>query len=263
MNKILVPFLFFYLTSYLFFYLGEWLAPGLIKTEATGILDVFTQRQWFNGPIWFLLALFWANIMMCQIHITFKSEWLRAVAVMAIGGIGAALGLMKVFLPCNIDSAMSAMPFLYFGYLLRKTPLLYPNKYDRYNVLWIALLYGIACFVDVKFGNPHIGFHYNNVVGNYLLILTLTLSSVLTVLLLCKMVKHIPVVSYFGRYSIVSLCTHHMIYRPLKMVLIHFGIMNNWTIAIATLSVCLILIPIFTKYLPWFTAQKDLLVVKD
>ena len=49
-NKILIPFLFFYLIG--------WLSPDIIKSKATGISDLFTQRQLFNGPIWFLLALF-------------------------------------------------------------------------------------------------------------------------------------------------------------------------------------------------------------
>ena len=57
-NKILIPFLFFYLASYSIFYLIGWLSPDIIKSKATGISDLFTQRQLFNGPIWFLLALF-------------------------------------------------------------------------------------------------------------------------------------------------------------------------------------------------------------
>lgn len=262
-NKILIPFLFFYLTAYLIYYVSEWISPGLIKSEANGILDVFTQRQWFNGPIWFLLALFWSNILMCQIHLAFKSEYLRATLVVILGLVGYLLGLYEVFLPCNIDSSLTAMPFFYFGYLLRKTPILYPNKYDKYNLLWVVLLYGIACFIDLRFDNPHLGFHANTVYGNYLLIMAVSLASVMAVLLLCKIIKHIPVVSYFGRYSIISLCVHHMVYRPLKLVLVHFDIMNNWTIAIGTLSICLLMIPVCIKYIPWFTAQKDLLVIKD
>ncbi len=261
-NKILVPFLFFYLTAYLFFYIGEWLASGVIKTDANGILDVFTQRQWFNGPIWFLLALFWSNMMMYGIHLMFKTEYQRAAAVMILGVTGLLLGQQKVFLSCNIDSAFSAMPFFYFGYILRKTPFLYPNRYDKFNLLWIALLYGVACFIELRFDHPRIGFHDNNITGNYALIVLVSLSSVLAVLLLCKMIRHIPVVSYFGRYSIITLCVHHMVYRPLKLVLVHFDIMNNWTMTVFTLSICLLLIPVCIRCIPWFTAQKDLFHVK-
>ena len=47
-NKILIPFIFFYLLGYLIFYLVNWIVPGLIVGDASGILDVFTQRQYFN-----------------------------------------------------------------------------------------------------------------------------------------------------------------------------------------------------------------------
>lgn len=59
--KILVPFLFFYLVSYLLFYLGMTAFPEYMHTDAKGISDIFVQRQWFNGPIWYLLCLFWGK----------------------------------------------------------------------------------------------------------------------------------------------------------------------------------------------------------
>lgn len=66
-NGILVPFLTFYILSYIAFYLCNWLAPNIIKTSASGILDIFTQKQYFNGPIWFLLSLFIVSLMMYYI----------------------------------------------------------------------------------------------------------------------------------------------------------------------------------------------------
>lgn len=46
-NKILVSFLFFYILAYIVFYVAKWLVPELTKTDASGIFDVFTQRQYF------------------------------------------------------------------------------------------------------------------------------------------------------------------------------------------------------------------------
>ena len=57
-NKLLVPFLFFYLIGYVVFYALKLLAPQLLVTDANGIDDVFNNRQYFNGPIWFLISLF-------------------------------------------------------------------------------------------------------------------------------------------------------------------------------------------------------------
>lgn len=260
-NKILIPFLFFYLASYIVFYLVGWLSPNLIKSEASGIFDLFTQRQLFNNPIWFLLALFWANLMYCLISLITKNEWLRGSIVLGIGGIGVLLGTYHIFLPCYVDSAMSALPFFYFGYLLKKTPLLYPNQYDKYNVLWILLLYGVALCIDRWFDNPHIYFSMNIITGNWILGIILSLSSVMAVLFLCKIIKRLPFISYFGRYSIIPLCTHHLIYRPLKYMLIEFNVSGGVILSVLTILICWACIPLCIRFIPWFTAQKDLLPI--
>lgn len=49
--------------------------------------------------------------MFCFISLKIKNEWLRGVLVFGIGGIGVLLGTYHLFLPCYIDSAMSALPF--------------------------------------------------------------------------------------------------------------------------------------------------------
>lgn len=93
--------------------------------------------------------------MFCFISLKIKNEWLRGVLVFGIGGIGVLLGTYHLFLPCYIDSAMSALPFFYCGYLLKKTPLLYPNIYDKYNALWIVLFYGVALCIARWFDDPY------------------------------------------------------------------------------------------------------------
>ena len=40
-NKILIPFLFFYLLGYFVFYIVNWIVPGLIVSDAKSVLDVF------------------------------------------------------------------------------------------------------------------------------------------------------------------------------------------------------------------------------
>ena len=162
--------------------------------------------------------------MFCFISLKIKNEWLRGVLVFGIGGIGVLLGTYHLFLPCYIDSAMSALPFFYCGYLLKKTPLLYPNIYDKYNALWIVLFYGVALCIARWFDDPYIHFSTNSIIGNWILGIILSLSDVMAVLFLCKTIKHIPFVSYFGRYSSIPLCTHPLVSLPLKYILIRFNI---------------------------------------
>lgn len=263
-NKLLIPFAFFYLTAYIIFYAVEWLAPGIISTGATGILDVFTQTQWFNGPIWFLLALFWCNLIFGLISINIKNEIYRALAVAGVAFGGVLLAVYDIFVPMNIHSAMTAMPFFYIGYLLKKTPLLYKNRYDKYNWLAVIVLYTLSLALELWWDNPRIGFHANNITGNYILAIIYSTIAVLTILMLCKMIGHLPFVSYFGRYSIIPLCLHHMVYRPVSVALQIFNIPNRggYLVALITILICWACIPLFVKYLPYVTAQKDVIKSK-
>lgn len=258
-NKILVPFLFFYLTAYIPFYVFEHYKPGLIQTQATGILDIFNNRQFFNGPIWFLITLFWSNLIFCIISLNIKTEIARGAIVMILGFTGIYLGINEYFLPCYIDVAMSALPFFFFGYILRKTPLLYKNKYDRWNFIFVFIGYGITYLITVLFNEPHISFHYNKLYGNLILCYIGSCSCVIAVLMLCKMIKYLPIVSYCGRYSIILLCLHHMIYRPIILISNKLGIGGGYFTPILTIAVCIALIPVCIKFIPWFTAQRDLI----
>ena len=259
-NKILVPFLFFYICSYAIFYLCNLLFPGLIVSDARGILDVFTQVQYFNGPIWFLLALFWCNIAFCLISLNVRNEVIRAFLVLALFAVGYTVEKMGVFVPCMLDAAMVGMPFFYFGYLLKKSPLLYPSGFDKYNLPVALLLFAVAYFTDVTF-EPVVHFHDKVISGNLLAMALLACSSVIGLLLLCKVVRWLPVVSYIGRYSIITLCLHHLVYRPLMLVVKKFPYLQgyeNFTVALLTIAVCVAAIPFCRRFLPYVTAQKDI-----
>lgn len=257
-NKILFPFIFFYVTAYIVFYLAEYFIPDIVQTRAKGIEDLWTQRQYFNGPIWFLLALFWANIMFCIISLIFKKYYIQGIFVLIIGSLGAYLGLKNVFLPLMFDSSMTALPFFWFGFILKKTPILYPNAFDRFNVLIAFVLYGIVILSYYQLGNNYVGFHNNNICGNYYLILLISTLGVISVLLLCKSIKTLPFLTFFGRYSIIPLCTHHFVYRPLNLIIKRSTITSELFVAIITLLVCATLIPVFRRFLPWAVAQKDI-----
>ena len=260
-NKILIPFLFFYLLSYVFFYLIKLLKPELLITDAKGILDMFDNRQFFNGPIWFLLALYWCNVFFCGIVMAFKNDFAKFVAVCVMGFIGWYLGHLNIFIPLFIDVALTSMPFFTMGYFLKKTELLYPNRYDKYNLLFFIILWGISWLIEESM-HQRLSLHYNAIEGwsTYLLAFT----SVMSILLLCKAINHLPFITYIGRYSIIILCVHHLIYRPLIVLSRSFLPDNNigkFIIALTTLLLSAACIPFFKRYLPWFCAQKDLIKV--
>ena len=127
MNKLLIPFLFFYLLGCACYYMLKWIAPGLLVTSAGGILDLFNNRQYFNGPIWFLLCLFWCNLIFGIISLHVHSEALRIIIVCVLGTVGYWLGYYGTFVPLFVDVALTALPFFIFGYYLKRSNLLYPT----------------------------------------------------------------------------------------------------------------------------------------
>lgn len=128
-NSILVPFVFFYIFSYALFYIFEYFTPGLIKTEATGLGDILRQEGYFNGPIWFLLSLFWDFIILWTIFRIFTNKMVRLMIVLAFGLLGVLLGVYKCFLPFKVAQAFTALPFFYLGYILHTKKLL--NLFNR------------------------------------------------------------------------------------------------------------------------------------
>lgn len=258
-NKLLVPFIFFYLLGCVCYYALKWFAPSLLVTSAEGILDVFNNRQFFNGPIWFLLCLFWCNLIFCLLSLYVRSDLWRVASTCIIGAVGWYLGHIDIFLPLYFDVALTALPFFVFGYYLKRTNLLYPNGLDRYNLLFALLLWGIAYLITL-FADQRLSLHFNKIVGWTTYVVAIL--SVMSILFLCKAVKRLPFVSYVGRYSIVLLCVHHMIYRPVSVLLTHIGItppILSTCVAIITLFLSACCIPLFKRFLPWTVAQRDLI----
>ena len=91
LNRLLLPFMFFYLFGYGIYYFINILFPnaGIYGVfDVYGILSFVDKRVYFNGPIWFLLALFWANLIFCIVSLNVKKEYVRALLVLLIASVG-------------------------------------------------------------------------------------------------------------------------------------------------------------------------------
>ena len=244
-NKLIIPFLFFYLSAFLMKYIVWKIAPGVFQLPVSWneLLVVFHGHDLikFNPPIWFLLALFNCNILFYLIHFLREKHLPVMFAVtILIGCAGFYLGKLQIELPLYIDVSMTALPFYVAGFWIRRYNFfLYPShRFDKLIPVFIllALVY-IAAFAGI-----------------------------FMIMLLCKKVKEIKVISYLGRYSIITLSIHGPILHflgPLVSRYIH----NSWAQAsvllLITLSICILLTPVFLKVIPQMVAQKDLLKVKQ
>lgn len=125
-NKLLIPFAFFYLvTSFALpniFYLFGHTVENTESLGISGLLAFITQEQFSNSPIWFLWGLFLVNIYFYIILVPVKkltsNPKIIASCITIIGFAIGFIGVAYLAVPprCNIpgfiDSAMSALPFL-------------------------------------------------------------------------------------------------------------------------------------------------------
>lgn len=259
-NKLIIPFLFFYLSANILI----WINYTLKSTPEAGrqyhILDLFFADSFFNNPIWFLLCLFWDNIIFLGIFKIAKSTIARGVLALIAGLAGYTMATLDIILPLHLTTALSSIPYFFFGYMLKRTPLLYPNAFRKYELPAALMLLVIGIGLSSIFDQPYYSFYNNTPNGNLLLIYITAAAMVTGALLLCKQIGHIPVVSYIGRYSIIPLGIHAVFIHYVAKFPVAIGMPYPTAVTFAiTIVLSLACIPIMKRYLPYVTAQKDLL----
>ncbi len=264
-NKLLIPFLFFFIVTYAILYLIRFVFPVLAVTQSSNIWDLFFSNPIFNVPLWFLLSLFWVNIISYFIN-SVKAEWARFILVICCAFTGYCTLKFDIQLPLFMNAAFIYMPFFYMGAMMKKTTVLVKNKSDKYIPLFIILLYTIVYFSPLPtifgLGSATQAFERpeDNFGLNLLLFYPTALCMVLALLLLCKMIKQLPLISYVGRYSIIILCTHFLVLIAIDRLSDYFDISITF---ISIMAVSTAMIPICRKLIPWFTAQKDLIPIRQ
>ena len=284
-NKLAIPWLFFFVLNIIFFpFLLCGLFPTLYEKPVVGtnyfFCFYFEKSNNMPSAIWFLLCLFILNFIFYVIFMiskrfaTFYNEgnpsknFISALILLSIslGGVGYYLGVSHINLYMHLDSALTVVPFFCFGYMLRKyTNLLYPNRYDKYNFLFI-----IISFVMIyMLGHFKISYR-NNVYHVPLLSLYFTgMAGSLAILFIAKYIKKMPIVSYIGRYSIIVLCTHEQIIYLMKsffdVTKTDLSMFVRCIIIFITIIVLevTIIIPFMIKFMPHVTAQKDIIILKQ
>lgn len=264
-NKLLVPFFFFFLTISL-------LVPVLYNQLAKTPMLVeprFWELVYFNGAIWFLLALFITNIFFYCIYLfSQKSKYTTALILFAsfsLGILGFSLGKNDIHFPGFIDTAMTVMPFYGCGYCIRKhTQILYPNKYDKFLIPSAIL----AFVLTYTFSYSKVMYKQNQFDGTLLATYFCGIVGTLGIMFLAKRIKKVPYLSYIGRYSIMILVTHQFLMLLIgylmwfieKMCIIEFSNLLKAGIEFVVLIFSYsIIIPFMKRYMPHVTAQKDLI----
>ena len=181
-----------------------------------------------------------------------------------IGSIGVALSLIKVNMPMYLDSSLSSLPFFVFGYYINKrTRLLEEHPWDKYDILISIVLFAVV-FVFAK----HYSLKFNKFpsVLNAVLAYPCGFMGTMAIILLCKKIKTLPIITFLGRYSIMILVTHVMVLKLFAPIVAWIGLSGWWAFAlnlVFTLLSYLAIIPFMKKFMPHVTAQKDVIPVSE
>ena len=269
-NTLLIPFFFFYfLLSVCVPYIRMYLLG--IKTRILPFDEIFTAfltESYPNQPIWFLLCLFEDGIIFYLLYLfaqkyNDRSNIIICVGSLLIGVLGITLGMNHINLPVTLDSALSSLPFFAGGYItFRKTSILKPNQYDKYLPFLILLAF-ILVFVFCAYYSllkntfslrAAIVFYPCGLLGTYGVVMS------------AKLLKKLPLFSFWGRYSIMILVSHSEVISLFKILLtrVELNIPDIYLFAInlmLTMLSYLIIIPFMRKFMPHVTAQKDLISI--
>lgn len=248
-DRILIPFLFFFIIG---------LIPSLGNIK-DAIVKPFIMPTLANPPIWFLICLFWTNIIYRIISAEIKSTYIKCFIMLCFGIIGYLLACHNIYLPLFLASACSAMPFFYIGSMMRKLPIIYRSERDNIYIMISIIIMICAVMYCIYMGTPFIGFYTNVYFGSIIEIYIVSVAMVVGLLMLCKAVRWLPVISYIGRYSIIVLGLHWIciaIHGPFYFVGL---ILSNLLRLVLALILSWISIPLCRRFVPFFTAQSDLI----
>ncbi len=200
-NTLLVPFGIMWLLAVSYIY---WHYPNPAR------IDVIK----FNVAIWFLIALFEVGVLYFFISLIPK-EWIKMGVVLLLSVTGYLLHEFYITLPYYLDSSLSALIFYYLGTWIRKTDLLEDTGPKRD---WICAGASLVVFLGFAFFYPDkvLDLRLNRINTPYPVYLLAAVAGTATIFFCCKRVKRIPLISYWGHYSIITLCTHIFIYRLLQ-----------------------------------------------
>lgn len=267
-NKLLIPMLLAYIivsipsTFFLNIYNG-------IPVTISNLFLMPTEPHKLNFGLspssWFLLCLFWLNILFYFIFLISKKN-ISAIVIISLlcGFVGYYCNIQYIILPIWVDTALTSIPFFCVGYVIRNfTNVLEESfSYKYLVILSLSALILLFCISLISDGDDilYAGNHYD--VSPLCLYLG-GISGTICVLIIAKYKNNLPVVSYMGRYSIVILLTHQFYLFVIRNILYQLNLpQDSLGISLGVFLIIIIIslptIKYGIKYMPYFFAQKEI-----
>ena len=252
-NTLIVPFIFFIIIGTIYYFSRNLLLSHFDVGQAFCKMPLNPVAN--NTPMWFLLVLFMANIIYYGLCL-FCPRWLTIVLTLALGIVGFLIASNGYVIEPYIDMTFVALPFFMLGneaskcgILTYRPPILATLTLLAATILWVYCDTPIINMLQRDYPSA-------------LLLFVMTPMVIFSLFFVCQHVKRsIPLISFWGRYSLIVLGSHYFLIGWLRIIANKFYGNNETYVWLSVLVVTMILeIPIIyflKKYFPRFTALKE------
>ena len=250
---LLIPFAFFYL-----FYYGFLLSTNYAKFHTVSreivfsIFDVFrlysgTDGYTCNYPLWFIWALFWAQLMTNLMAQIMKKPIYTLIVALIIFILGVEY-VNHVPTPFMIGRSFTFLIYYVVGYV-------FCTKFIGINNPSIYMMISLFAFCIVRY----VGLNYSNGILDCLGFVTIAIA----LLMFCKMIANLPLVNiftYFGIHSIIIFGMHDIYLTFFRIITKNLiGEMNlmlgfvNWCLTLLLMVPTIVFI---NRFIPFCVGKK-------
>lgn len=263
-KALLIPYLFFASIHFSLISLKIIISGESVKTLYVYLCHIFwinTEGLPICGAIWFLTALFFANIFYLLIDRYVKKIMPKGLCVFLTAIIGIVLPTYGYRLPLALDVALVGVGLTFAGTILR-------NMYEKFqflNILKKGLVgaFGtILCYITININtsvNMRLGI-YGNVFLFFFNAISMTIALYFLICIVNKsnglLIKEL---SYIGKNSIVYLGFNQLVLIFLKKIKVEDSIMGMIT-KLISLVICLCILHIISHIIT--TSKAKLLIGK-
>ena len=266
-NQLVIPLIFTYLFLSLAWNVFFELYAGHKLSVMNLILMPETNRLNFGlAPgAWFVLCLLFIEILYYFLFVLFRGNIMLISFVALFAGIsGYLLNVNGISLPIWIDTALTSMPFFLLGIIIgRYSSFL---KYDMSSKQCLVLAFSCVLFIYSIWllGDGEIFYAGNRYSVDAFCLFVGGAAGVLLVLLMSKIIKTLPLISFIGRHSLIVLLTHQLYLFILRNIVYQLNIQQDNIIVSLFLFIIVVLLTVPTicfcrKYLPWAFGLKDVI----
>jgi len=264
-KTLLIPYFFFSILSVLFIVILNLKNLDNLISFKTAIIQIFYLKSTvvWNEPLWFLVCLFVVEIIYYFLSkIKSKKIIVFILLLCSITGYSLSFIINYFILPWGVGIALIAIAFYGIGNFVRGNETL--NKITLPNVPVFIICLIISVVIGGFLNSIIVMYLYQ--FGNIFYLYIGAVAGIIACIQLSQFISKqniiIKLFEYYGKNSIVILCTHYFIFKILKRINVLNIIFENcisvkgYAYAFITLVICIPIIFIMNKYFSFILGKK-------